>query len=193
MSYLTSGFCEVIMPWQMAGGFRTQVTTQAFAIVGWDPGDIDNLSALWADYIQGSGLPSTSVVHPVTVRVGTSDPSAPLVYSGTNFDVGTGANTVIPPNTSVLATKRTLLGGRKGRGRLFLPPPPEGQVNNIGVLDSSYVDGLQDLVDTMMTAMESELGGAPYLLHTDPSPAPTLIQSISVEQVVATQRRRLRP
>lgn len=96
-----------------------------------------------------------------------------------------------PQNCAVLLRKQTGLGGRSGRGRMFLPPfnLAETNVASNGLLDSDYRSDMQAAVNTWMGDF------SPVLLHdsaTPGSPAPTPITSVVVDQRIATQRRRLR-
>jgi hypothetical protein len=40
----------------------------------------------------------------------------------------------VPNNTAVLLKKQTAVGGRRNRGRMYVPGLPEGKVNGAGVL-----------------------------------------------------------
>jgi len=98
------------------------------------------------------------------------------------------------PNTAFLVRKDTALGGKAGRGRMFLPSVPEASVLQSGVLNSGVVTALQADMDSFFAGLASQ-GLVPVLLHGDSSPltTPTPITGFSVQSVVATQRRRLRP
>jgi len=107
--------------------------------------------------------------------------------------VGSLAGSAPPVNCAVLVRKSTAMGGRKGRGRMFLPAglAPEGTVDAAGVLQSGTVTGLQGRLNTFRTTMATE--GLPlYLLHDDPAITPNEITSFGVQSKMATQRRRMR-
>lgn len=192
MSYVTSGFAEVIFKSRVTAGYREMQTALGFSIAGFDPvAGPGGIFAAWGTFIGSMGWPSTAFATGVEIRVGTADPSAPLVYEAAGSDAGSGAAALISPNVSLLATKRTLLGGRQGRGRMYLGPPREGEVTDEGVVGGTYLVGVQTALDTLVADVETIIGGDAYLLHSGPSPAPTLIQSITIQDVVATQRRRL--
>lgn len=95
-----------------------------------------------------------------------------------------------PSNCAFLITKSTGLGGRKGRGRMYLPGCTESQVGSDGALDA----GQQALLQTAMTNWQGALtfvGQPLVLLHNDET-SPTPVTSLSVQGVIATQRRRMR-
>lgn len=192
MSYLTSGFAEVIFKSALSAGYREQQTACAFAIAGFDPVDgPHDIFDLWQNFVVGLGWPSTAFATGVQVRVGTADPSGPLVYEWAVPEAGSGSNATLTPQCSLLVTKRTNLGGRAGRGRMYVGAPLEDYVNNVGVVDGTYLGNVQTALDTLISGTETIIGGDAYLLHSGPTPAPTLITSLTVQPLLATQRRRM--
>lgn len=106
---------------------------------------------------------------------------------------GTLGFNVLPPNCAVLMNKNTGVGGRRNRGRAFLPPvnPIEGNVDAAGVIASSFLTGLQ----TRYTAAFASLVAAglkPQLFHQTGAQTPTALTSWTLQSKIATQRRRLR-
>jgi hypothetical protein len=118
--------------------------------------------------------------------------TGPLV--GEYFDPveGTGGPSPLPPQCAVLLNKSTALGGRKYRGRAYIPPlfPAESGVDAAGVLDSGHRGTMQDSYDTAMAGMDTA-EFVPVLHHSDGT-AGTPITALTVGSVIATQRRRLR-
>jgi hypothetical protein len=95
-----------------------------------------------------------------------------------------------PPNVAYLVEKRTALGGRSGRGRMYLPGVNEGRVNDNGTIVSASRTAIQTAIDAWFTALDNG-GVAMYILHNASSDA-TIVTSLDVDPVAATQRRRLR-
>lgn len=101
----------------------------------------------------------------------------------------------MPPNVAYLLRKGTAMPGRSQRGRMYLP----------GVSEPS-VDGTGNVLMAKITAIAAGVQGwgvarnaahfIPHLLHgpnkAGVQPAPTQITTISCDNLVATQRRRLR-
>jgi hypothetical protein len=115
-------------------------------------------------------------------------PSATLSVSFTSSG-GTG----VGPNTSWLVQKLTLDGGRAGRGRAYVPGVPESSNGESGNLLNADVAALQTDFDQFQTSIEgNDLYG--MVLHGAASPleVPSLITAFQVDDVSATQRRRLR-
>ena len=116
-------------------------------------------------------------------------PSGEFAFSG----VGT-LGEALAPNTAVLVAKSTADGGRAGRGRLYWPAAEENQVSSAGILSPTPLDDLQDAFATFRTTLiASNLD--PVVLHQPGAPIvePSPITAFTVQALVATQRRRLRP
>lgn len=105
---------------------------------------------------------------------------------------GTKSGEPVPPNCAFLATKRTARGGRRGRGRFFLPPVwvPEHEINAAGVISSGQVTIVQLLLEGLIAEMSAQDIPA-VLLHSDGG-TPDEITGVTVQSRLATQRRRLR-
>jgi hypothetical protein len=108
------------------------------------------------------------------------------------LDPNTGT-AMASPATCVLVAKQTAHRGRANKGRMFLPGLlQDSQVENDGTIPSGQVTGLQ----TAFTAFLGQLSSNSvpmYILHkSDPTLAPSLVESLTVRPLIATQRRRLR-
>jgi hypothetical protein len=104
---------------------------------------------------------------------------------------GTKAGSPLPSNCSELWSKRTAVGGRKNKGRMFLPPLyfGEGDVDPRGAITASTT-ARQTAIDFLFDGLVSaEL--VPYLFHSDAS-TPTELTGLRLETVLATQRERMR-
>lgn len=141
-----------------------------------------------------SGLPDviSSAVNEtgVLVKFG-PDNIGPSVLKATN-NPGTAA-VACPPNVTWLIRKNTALGGRAGRGRMYIPGVPESLVDGAGIIGSGAIADMQTAIDDFFAELAT--GGFPaVVLHGEDSPltVPTPITSLTVSETVATQRRRLR-
>lgn len=115
-------------------------------------------------------------------------------YAGSSgTTVGGTASDKLPQNCALLVRKNTSRGGRRGKGRMFLP----------GVLNEGGVDGVGQISNVDLTAWQSnvssffdnlETAGLPMvLLHeTGAVLAPDPVTSLVCDPVISTQRRRLR-
>jgi len=181
--------------WKLAGAscpLGAEVTMGAnVSSYGGSPADAasDAIQA-WINNI-ATVLPASVQLASVLVKFGptATGPSAE-VASGS---VGTGGGVSASPQNAWLVHKVTALGGRAGRGRMYIPGVQESEVDPSGVLSSAFVTGAQAAVDDFLT----DLGTAlliPAVLHGAGSPltTPTTIIGLTVDNQVATQRRRNR-
>lgn len=126
----------------------------------------------------------------VSVALQTAD--GPLV--GTHFDPITGSVDLptLPVNCSSLFTKNTNAGGRRNKGRCYIPPCDYGEavVSSTGVISPSQVGFIETRYGIALADLASA-GLTPVLFHSDGG-ASTPITSLSMGSVIGTQRRRLR-
>lgn len=122
------------------------------------------------------------------------------VFGEANTTVnGTSVGETPTVNVAVLVKKRTGLGGRWNRGRLYMPPYmiAESQLSKLGIIDSGETDDLNDRWEVFRSEVADALNIEQLvLLHypraADATPDPTPITSFLVDTLIATQRRRLR-
>jgi hypothetical protein len=91
--------------------------------------------------------------------------------------------------------KRTALGGRKGRGRLFIPwAVADSNVDEAGIIVPATVVTMQTAVTSFLNGIITE-GMNMVLLHSPDKSGvtvpPTTVSSLVVDGMIATQRRRL--
>lgn len=112
----------------------------------------------------------------------------------TPFNSGAAAAN-LPQNVALLVQKGTGLVGRKNRGRFYFPPGrlAEVDVSSSGVIDAADVTVIQGELNTLRTNIiaGANIDGV-VVLHTNPADTPTPVLSFNLDNVVATQRRRLR-
>lgn len=117
----------------------------------------------------------------------------PYVTEVTDPIVGTGAADGLVVNTCMLIRKNTASGGRKNRGRMFVPPfnVAEEEVENSGQIAPAAVAAQTVGWNSFLSAIET---GAlfPFLYHSHVDDAPTPITSLTAQNLAATQRRRMR-
>lgn len=115
--------------------------------------------------------------------------TGPTTISG-GESVGAQSGAVSPPGVALLVHKNTAIGGRQGRGRMFLPGVVEAAVNEAGQLADLFRIDLQGNANEYAGAMNA--ANLPLqLLHGD-AMAPTDIINMTADTRVATQRQRLR-
>ena len=105
---------------------------------------------------------------------------------------------VLPQNCALLVRKNTAIGGRRAKGRFFVPAClTEAEVDNIGAISNGLMASLSNPLGTFFESLEDATPPTPMVvLHNDegvsPIIDPTLVTSLSLDNVISTQRRRLR-
>lgn len=138
---------------------------------------------------------------PARAAIGTSTGENLQVEGSTTYGAP-GTAQKVPSNVALLVRKITARGGRRGRGRMYVPwIVNEGNVSDVGLLDGAYRASLETAFDNFLTDLAAAAPTGPfapmYLLHssggsTSPG-SPNEVTDLVVDQLVATQRRRLRP
>jgi hypothetical protein len=115
-------------------------------------------------------------------------------YDVTVSRAGALGGSANPQNVATLVRKNTGLGGRRNRGRMFLPGIPEAFTADNGIIAPANVTTLQTAVNLLHSGalFAASNVDAMVLLHSTPPTTPTVINSLDVQNLVATQRRRLR-
>lgn len=126
---------------------------------------------------------------PVEATIGT--PAGDLPASGTSQAVGPRSDEMEAPNVAILVQKRTPLGGRRNRGRFYLPfMLSQDDLEENGIIGTVALTATQTECNDFLTALQT--ADIPmFLLHSDGG-SPTVVTSLVVQQLAATQRRRLR-
>jgi hypothetical protein len=107
------------------------------------------------------------------------------------MSIGGGlATTNTPPNVAFLLKKQTNLGGRKGRGRCYLPGVLEADVNADGGIIAARQTNLG--VDAAEVLAEMIVRDIPMVLLHGDATTPSTVAAWTLDPLVATQRRRLR-
>lgn len=185
------GYAECAIPARYdAGG------SYGYVVFGVENNTIFTNPATIADEIWGvfsttllALLDDTIQWGPVEVSVGTSSGD----LSGVGVGTASGGATINspPPNAAVLVTKSTNTGGRRGRGRMYWPwAADESTVGEGGVWAGSAVANFQAACDDFLADLTT--ADLPMvILHRDGG-VPSPVTQLTVQALLATQRRRLR-
>jgi hypothetical protein len=105
----------------------------------------------------------------------------------------TGGDQPLPQNCAYLVHKFTAAGGRTGKGRFYLPGSSEGVVDALGNVGASTKTAFNTAAALFLTDIEAIIGvNSLTLLHSLVADIPNTIVSIVIDDVIGTQRRRLR-
>lgn len=133
-------------------------------------------------------LASTITLEGAYVKNG-PDANGPFAQVAASQAGGVAAAASLP-NLSVLVTKATDLGGRQGRGRMYVPGVTESQTSDSGVFAAGNQATWQSAFTAFLNALNTD--NIPmYLLHKDAA-LPTPVIALNVQSRMATQRKRLR-
>lgn len=158
-----------------------------------------NVAGSWAEAFAGSFSTSTSITG-VRLTIGQDGPDNLTVFVAADY-TGGSTEAKLPQNCALLIDKGSAFGGRKNRGRFFVPNVlSESQVNNVGVIDGSVVTSFQEQADTLLEDFTTGVIGLStprtptpmFILHNSATPDPTPVNRLTVQGVISTQRRRLR-
>lgn len=185
-------FIETVMHFTQPGQDGDIVTTMGWAGSSNDVQDdaggiVDAMAELMGN------LADSCIFNSLSVTVG-QDGADDVTFELPTNTPGSSTGEALPPNNAILLQKRTGLGGRRGRGRSYLPGAVDSGVNEDGTLDGGYQNGVQaNIADCIsgMAAVGAD-GFTPVLLHQTAPFAPTDILTWLCQPKIATQRTRLR-
>lgn len=133
-------------------------------------------------------LVSTLALDSTRLKYGPNATGPFYEFTDRRFMAASGAG--VPPNTAALVEKRTALGGRSGRGRMFIPGLQESNVETGGEISL----GLYSLFNASLAAWLADIEtlATNMVLFHNASSDPTIVDSLDLDPLTATQRRRLR-
>lgn len=197
------GFGQAVYELALTGDAEPVVTTMGHDLSNVVGGDYEEIANRLFDGFGQEMMGAISDQYSLTgvsLYVG-QDGGPPAVFFGTDTAVvGGDAGLPLPQNCAALVRKRTGAAGRRGRGRMYLPGVRENVVNAIGVMDSTYVTAWQTSIDGWFDLLNGVPAGSvaypPVILHRSEGigeePPPTPVTALVLDDVIATQRRRLR-
>lgn len=198
---IPTGFAQVLLP-------ITHALSSRSALVTWG---ID-ISSAGGDYVQvaddmvgvfetawGTEMDSQATYGPATLRVG-QDGGDPLSIEGSQTETGAETAAMQPPNVALLVKKSSATGGRKGRGRMYIPwVLQDAAVDDVGIIGGASLTTYQGDATAFLSDLELGTSGTydtPMVILHDTSgagaePAPSVVTGLLVDSMVANQRRRL--
>jgi hypothetical protein len=190
-----SGFAQVSMELK-----HSLMSRSAWVVFGVDPLATDPVVVAQAvvTSLAGAGsflglLDLNATVGRVRVSLG-GDGVEDVIGEVTANAPGLASQTSVPPNVSVLAKKNTARGGRRGRGRMYIPwAVATSSVDESGVILSATLTTLQSKASAWLTALNTN--AVPMVLLHKPGISalgpPNPVTALTLDNRVATQRRRI--
>lgn len=200
MPLIPLGFADISLQFQSSATPRPAFVTFGVATAETDP-MVLGLAVQTATIAASSFMSKMDngvTLTAVHVSLGTTNPDEPLHAVFPSTTAGSIVLGSPPPNVAVLMHKRTARGGRRGRGRLFVPWYCQAtDISEAGIIAATPLAGIQ-------TAMTTWLGllapNQMVILHSVSAPGvdepttpgtPNIVTSLTADRLVATQRRRL--
>lgn len=193
LQYLATGHTSLIT-WALNCGANDLATAQDA---------VDDLQANFTTQFQAS-LDSGISYGPATIKLGSGTTTPVEAVAAIGAQAGTGSVTFGVASNAILIKKTTGLGGKANRGRTYFPYLlPTSHIVEPGLIDSTELPALQThftaflgqlTTDSTPMVIANKVFNVPlaphYVTHINMGPAVT---AYTVEQTLATQRRRLRP
>lgn len=179
---------------------HSSMSRPSYVTFGVDPVDTDPVlvAASIISAIGGAGtfqgmVDTTLTIRSVRVALGV-DGAEDLIAETAISLPGLKSGTMLPPNSAMLLHKRTARGGRRGRGRMYVPwAIGATEVDEAGVIAGATVTAQQTKATAFLSALGSN--GVPMVVLHDPgltaTGPPNPVTSLLVDARVGTQRRRL--
>jgi hypothetical protein len=126
------------------------------------------------------------------------DGEVPTIFESSRNSPGAGSADYLPQNCALLVKKQTNRGGRRGRGRFYVPMIlPEASVDPVGNISGPQIEQKQTAADGFLEQLSTGPLNTPMvLLHNtegvSTAGAPDPVTKLTVDGVISTQRRRLR-
>lgn len=145
----------------------------------------------WADNLLPQQCNAYSLTH-VEGLFGAAGGNVEVLSTRTTSVGGRAAN-ALPQNCAVLIRKLAALGGRRNRGRFYVPGVDDTDILSNGALDPTRRTAWQTAANNFYLGFDSALDvGLPVVLHTEAPFDPTDVEQFFVDNTAATQRRRMR-
>lgn len=192
------GWALWVQSYYVVGDSEEMICTMGVKVSTWG-GDyttgVDWLTEKWNDCIDAS-LSNQATHGPDRIIVG-QDGGDPLTFEGSIGGVGGSPEFPIWPNSALLVKKQTASGGRRNRGRMYLPAfGLRDLIGQAGEVDLAYLEDFQTNLDAFTAAVDAGTDFEPTdlgVLHSQAPSTPAVITRLVADPKLATQRRRLRP
>lgn len=152
-----------------------------------DAATMDDLAAAWATRwaaCSSSAWAADSQFETFDLSV---DP-APSIIAASGSPAGTDSSIPLPPASTICVSLRTPTGGRRGRGRAYMPGVPDSGVDTAGIIGSGTItDYLANL--TLFATDAASLGWI-WAVYSRTDGVVRVVTALGVDGVLDTQRRR---
>jgi len=209
MPSIPVGFAQVKFEFTVTGVTRAMCTTLGIgrpssggdALVAHDLAN--DMAAHWAKFFPAPSTTNAYRFNGCTAAVQEMADSQDVAHSDASIFVAGGLGQKSPPiNSAILVEKHTSKGGKRYRGRMYLPPCyiTANATGSAGEIDGAEFAATQIKLNNFFEAVVEGDGTKPYqpvLLHNqkeggEVSYIPTEITALVLDRQLATQRKRMR-
>lgn len=193
------GYASCLLPVKHSGLSRSAAVTWGVDMNG-QGGSVGLANKIQGDFTGefANRFTTEITLGPLRLSVG-QDGGEPLTYIAGGTTAGSASNQTLPPNCSLILNKGTNRGGRRGRGRMFIPwVLDETSVDEAGIINPTMMGIFATAATDFLNQLSSDLGptlATPMVvLHSEGSSAPgspSLVVSLTPSNLIGSQRRRL--
>lgn len=192
------GFADVTLIWTQTGDNEPFFSTFGVELAAGvtDPVAVaNNVNGIWQSAWTPASMSNQGVFVGTRVTLGSDGPDPGATGESLVNVAGTSSSAHLPSNCAALSRKITSLGGRRNRGRMFLPSLylNEGNVDQNGIIAGAALTSMRTQQDAFLTGLQgSALIDNMVIFHSAAPATPTPVIDVTIEQKIATQRRRMR-
>lgn len=197
--HIPLGYAALSIEHWLSNYTRPAVVTLGAKILGTETGGVNLADAFHEAFSEAfrARMDSGVTLRNARAVVG-QDGADPLVFDSTLSTPGAGGRESTAPALALMLDKRTGIGGRRNRGRMYFPwAVADSEVSEQGAVASAALNNWSSACVTFMqemTAVGSSVGthlfDFPALLHSDVEAVPTEITSMVPNPVIRTQKQR---
>lgn len=192
--------------WRIDGNWYAEGGTDDLDVGDWLNDQLAPAFTTWmgANLVHSQCRLDSLKVYPIGAPSGNSVPAPPYATGSpvtltwtSNSPVGGGGGNMLPPQTSIVASHRTGQIGRRGRGRMYLPPTGASGLDastDYGRVAAGYQAGVLAAQVALLEDCALNFGGPGFQCVPSIIGAPwtsyAFITSVQVGDVFDTQRRR---
>jgi hypothetical protein len=192
-------FYELTLVWQAITSIREYTSSFGAADLSVSPRTATQMASDVYDDLTAGGAPCAagSMMDDyrfLGVHCALGTPTGDILGQRLATITGSVSDACPPSNCALLVNKSTALGGRRYRGRMFVPVAQinEGAVDSVGVVSGSTLTAAATAWNTAYTNLVAD-DVIPHLFHQGGgAPVPTVVTAFTVQTQLATQRRRMR-
>lgn len=191
------GFAQVVLRWQQAGRPNEYLSTFGCEVASGttDPSAVaQDAVTTWNAQWAAADYPTDYVFLGATAYLG-QDGGPPLSGEFLTNRTGTSASARPTPNCCLLVKKRSAQGGKRNRGRMYLPAGvmTEADIGSDGRIATTPFGTFQSKMNAFLTALVGTTNiDRMVIFHSTTPFTPTVVTQLQVDSIIATQRERMR-